>query len=157
MYNFLKNKVPPFKRLCVLTPFPRNGVFCFGLLFSRFENLEIGRDGSISIRAAGQAAITQNGVDRIRLVNPPQDQLYRGGDGLFRSRDAVEFPAYSSVTVTLGAFEASNVSAVDAMLRMIDYARYYEQQLKLMQLAGESDAASALDEYVGLAHNKPAC
>ena len=109
----------------------------------QFESLEIGRDGSISIRAAGQAANTLIGVDRIRLVNPPHDSLYRGDDGLFRSRDAVEFPADASVTVTSGALEASNVNAVDAMVRMIDYARYYEQQVKLMKLASENDAASA--------------
>ena len=109
----------------------------------QFESLQIGRDGSISIRAAGQAANTLVGVDRIRLVNPSRDQIYRGDDGLFRSRDAVEFPADASVSVTSGALESSNVNAVDAMVRMIDYARFYEQQVKLMKLASENDAASA--------------
>jgi flagellar basal-body rod protein FlgF len=109
----------------------------------QFESLQIGRDGSISIRAAGQAANTLVGVDRIRLVNPPQDQLYRGDDGLFRSRDGAELPADALVSVTSGALESSNVNAVDAMVRMIDYARYYEQQVKLMKLASENDAASA--------------
>jgi flagellar basal-body rod protein FlgF len=109
----------------------------------QFESLEIGRDGSISIRAVGQAANTLVGVDRIRLVNSAEDELYRGDDGLFRSRDAVELPADASVSVTSGALESSNVNAVDAMVRMIDYARYYEQQVKLMKLASENDAASA--------------
>ena len=109
----------------------------------QFESLQIGRDGSISIRAAGQAANTLVGVDRIRLVNPSQDQIYRGDDGLFRGRDAVELPADAAVSVTSGALESSNVNAVDAMVRMIDYARFYEQQVKLMKLASENDAASA--------------
>ncbi len=109
----------------------------------QFESLVIGRDGTISIRAAGQAASALVAVDRIRLVNPPQQQLYRGQDGLFRSRDAAAVPADASVSVTSGALEASNVNAVDAMVRMIDYARYYEQQVKLMKLASENDAASA--------------
>ncbi len=109
----------------------------------QFESLQIGRDGSISIRAAGQAANTLVGVDRIRLVNPSQDQVYRGDDGLFRSRNAVELPADASVSVTSGALESSNVNAVDAMVRMIDYARFYEQQVKLMKLASENDAASS--------------
>ena len=47
------------------------------------------------------------------------------------------------MTVTAGAHEASNVNAVDAMVRMMDYARYYEHQIKLMKLASENDAASA--------------
>jgi flagellar basal-body rod protein FlgF len=109
----------------------------------QFESLQIGRDGSISIRAAGQAANTLVGVDRIRLVNPSQGQLYRGEDGLFRSRGDAEFPADAAVSVTSGALESSNVNAVDAMVRMIDYARFYEQQVKLMKLASENDAASA--------------
>ena len=109
----------------------------------QFESLQIGRDGSISIRAAGQTANTLVGVDRIRLVNPSLDQIYRGDDGLFRGRDAAELPADASVSVTSGALESSNVNAVDAMVRMIDYARFYEQQVKLMKLASENDAASA--------------
>lgn len=109
----------------------------------QFESLQIGRDGSISIRAAGQAANTLVGVDRIRLVNPSQGQLYRGDDGLFRGRGDAEFPADAAVSVTSGALESSNVNAVDAMVRMIDYARFYEQQVKLMKLASENDAASA--------------
>ncbi len=108
-----------------------------------FESLVIGRDGTISIRAAGQDASTLVAVDRLRLVNPPKDQLYRGEDGLFRTRDGLEAPADAVVTVTSGALEASNVNAVDAMVRMIDYARYYEHQVKLMKMASENDAASA--------------
>ncbi|MDH3386316.1 MAG: flagellar basal body rod protein FlgF [Gammaproteobacteria bacterium] len=109
----------------------------------QFESLQIGRDGTISVRGAGQAANTLVGVDRIRLVNPARDQLYRGDDGLFRSRELADIPADASVAVTSGALESSNVNAVDAMVRMIDYARYYEQQVKLMKLASENDAASA--------------
>lgn len=109
----------------------------------QFESLVIGRDGTISIRATGQSANTLVGVDRILLVNPPRDQIYRGEDGLFRVRDGVEVQADASVSVTSGALEGSNVNAVDAMVRMIDYARYYEQQVKLMKLASENDTASA--------------
>ncbi len=108
-----------------------------------FESLQVGRDGIISIRGAGQGANTLVGIDRIRLVNPQQDGLYRGEDGLFRSLDGVDAVADASVTVTPGALEASNVNAVEAMVRMIDYARYFEHQVKLMKLASENDAASA--------------
>lgn len=109
----------------------------------QFDSLEIGRDGSISILAPGQAATTVVGVARIRLVNPPLGQLVRGEDGLFRTRNGADVPADAAVSVTSGALESSNVNAVDAMVRMIDYARYYEHQVKLMNLASENDAASA--------------
>ncbi len=109
----------------------------------QFESLVIGRDGTISVRASGQAANTLVAVDRLRLVNPQPEDLYRGTDGLFRSHDGIEAPADAAVTVTAGALEGSNVNAVDAMVRMIDYARFYEHQVKLMKLASENDAASA--------------
>lgn len=109
----------------------------------QFESAVIGRDGTISIRAAGQGANTLVAVDRIRLVNPPSEQLYRGEDGLFRSRDGLEAPADATISVTAGALEASNVNAVDAMVRMMEYARHYETQVKLMNIASENDAASA--------------
>ena len=108
-----------------------------------FESLVIGRDGTISIRALGQSANTLVSVERLRLVNPDLAQMYRGEDGLFRTRDGLDAPPDAAVTVTAGALEASNVNAVDAMARMIDYARYYEHQVKLMKLASENDAASA--------------
>ena len=109
----------------------------------QFESLVIGRDGTVSLRAAGQGANSLVAVDRIRLVNPPLDQLERGEDGLFRLPEGEEAPADASVSITSGALEASNVNTVDAMVRMMEYARQYETQVKLMNLASENDAASA--------------
>ena len=109
----------------------------------QFESLVIGRDGTISVRAAGQSANTLVAIDRLRLVNPPNTNLQRGEDGLFRTRDGLPAQADASVSVTGGALEGSNVNAVDAMVRMMEYARHYESQVKLMNLASENDAASA--------------
>ena len=109
----------------------------------QFESLVVGRDGTISVRASGQSADSLVAVDRIRVVSAAAGQLQRGEDGLFRSTDGGELPPDASLTVTSGALEASNVNAVEAMVRMIDYARYYEHQVKLMNLASENDAASA--------------
>ncbi len=108
-----------------------------------FESLVIGRDGTISIRAAGQAANTLVAVDRLLLVNPPAENLERGADGLFRTRDGVDAAADAAVTLTNGALEGSNVNTVDAMVQMMEYARFYETQVKLMTMASENDAASA--------------
>ena len=109
----------------------------------QFESLVIGRDGTISMRASGQSADSLVAVDRIRLVKAEPGQLVRGEDGLFRSADGGELLPDAAISVTSGALESSNVNAVDAMVRMIDYARYYEHQVKLMKLASENDAASA--------------
>lgn len=108
-----------------------------------FESLVIGRDGTITIRAAGQAANTLVAVDRLMLVKPELDNMERGTDGLFRTSDGSIPPADASVTLTNGALEASNVNTVDAMVKMMEYARFYETQVKLMNMANENDAASA--------------
>ena len=108
-----------------------------------FESLVIGRDGTISIRAAGQAANTLVAVDRLMLVNPPVENMRRGADGLFRTMDGVDAVADASITLTGGALEASNVKSIDAMINMMEYARFYETQVKLMSVAEETDASSA--------------
>ena len=113
------------------------------IIIPEFESLVVGRDGTISIRGSGQDPNTLVTAARLRLVNPARDNMYRGEDGLFRTHDGVEAAADAAITVTSGALEASNVNAIDAMVRMIDYARYYEHQVKLMNLASENDAASA--------------
>ena len=108
-----------------------------------FESMVIGRDGTISIRAAGQAANTLVAVDRLRLVKPELDNLERGKDGLFRTKDGNEAAPDAAVTITGGALEASNVNTVNSMVQMMEYARFYETQVKLMDVANQNDASSA--------------
>jgi len=62
---------------------------------------------------------------------------------LFRTRDGVDAPADASISLTSGALEASNVNTVDAMVKMMEYTRLYETQVKLMKIASDNDAASA--------------
>lgn len=108
-----------------------------------FESLVIGRDGTISIRATGQAANTLVAVDRLMLVKPDLANLEKGTDGLFRSKDGNQAPLDASVTLTNEALESSNVNTVNAMVKMMEYARFYETQVKLMNVANENDASSA--------------
>ncbi|MFT5224653.1 MAG: flagellar basal-body rod protein FlgF [Polaribacter sp.] len=108
-----------------------------------FESLVIGRDGTISIRGAGQSVSTLVSIDRIKLVKADTNQLDRGEDGLFRARDGLSVEPDASVSVVSGALEASNVNTVSSMVRMMEYARHYETQIKLMNLASENDQASA--------------
>ncbi len=108
-----------------------------------FESLVIGRDGTISIRAKGQAANTLAAVDRIKLVKPDPANLQRGADGLFHSKDGSQASPDATVTLTNGALEGSNVNTVDAMVKMIEHARFYETQVKLMKVAQDNDASSA--------------
>ena len=109
----------------------------------QFESLVIGRDGTISIRGAGQSASTLVAVDRIKLVKTDVSQLDRGEDGLFRTRDGLPAEVDATISVTAGTLEASNVNTINSMVRMMEYARHYETQVKLMNIASENDQASA--------------
>lgn len=105
--------------------------------------LEIGSDGTISIQPLGQPVNTLAVVDRIKLVNPANDQLEKGVDGLMHLKKGENATEDASVSVTSGAMESSNVNTVGALVRMIELARQYETHIKLMHSAEENDRASA--------------
>ncbi|TDJ65160.1 MAG: flagellar basal body rod protein FlgF [Proteobacteria bacterium] len=107
------------------------------------ESILIGTDGTISIRPIGQESTTLADVDRIKLVAPDFADLVKGEDGLFRLRDGSQAPPDSSVTVTSGVLERSNVNVVSEMIAMIEHARQYEMAIKAMRSAQENDAAGA--------------
>jgi flagellar basal-body rod protein FlgF len=107
------------------------------------ESVVIGVDGTISIRPLGQEANTLAQVERLKLVNPPASDLYKGEDGLFRMRDGGSVEADANVRVKQGALESSNVDPVAEMLSIISLARRYELAVRAMDTARESDQASA--------------
>src|SRR5579863_4223286 len=67
-----------------------------------YSSIHIGGDGSVSIVPRGQTAQTISTVGRIKLVNPPADEISRGNDGLFRTNNGVEAPADASVHLVQG-------------------------------------------------------
>lgn len=107
------------------------------------QALVIGKDGTISIRPLGQEASTMAQLDRLKLVNPPDEQMVKGDDGLFRLRDGSSAPPVAEVRVTQGALETSNVNPITEMINVITLARRYEMVVSAMQTAKENDAASA--------------
>jgi flagellar basal-body rod protein FlgF len=113
------------------------------------EKIEIGADGTISIRPVGQAASTLAVVDRIRLVQPSPQDLVKGDDGLMRLKDGATAVADARVRLVSGALESSNVNSVDALVTMITLARQYEMQIKLMREAADNESASAQTMRLG--------
>jgi flagellar basal-body rod protein FlgF len=107
------------------------------------EKIEIGGDGTISIRPVGQAATALAVVDRIRLVRPDPAEMVKGADGLMRLNNGKEADPDARVQIVAGALEASNVNAVDALVNMITLQRQYEMQVKVMREAKDNDAVSA--------------
>ncbi|EXI89512.1 MAG: putative proximal rod protein [Candidatus Accumulibacter regalis] len=101
------------------------------------NNIAIATDGTVSsIPRVGAGAINGvNVVGRIKLVNPPESDLVRGDDGLFRTRNGIDALADENVKLAPEALEGSNVNSVDAMVRMISLARQFEMQIKMLQTA----------------------
>lgn len=112
------------------------------LLIPPYQSLTIGHDGTVSVVPDGQGPAAQTVIGRIKLVSAPPDSLRKGGDGTLRSVDGVPLAADAAVKLTPGALEGSNVSAVGAMVQMIEISRQYELQVRLMQAAEKADQAS---------------
>lgn len=108
------------------------------------EKVEIGQDGTLSIRALGEAPNVLAEVDRIKLVNPDPKQLEKGVDGLIRVKGAPQpQDADANVRMVSGFVESSNVNAVDEMTSMLSLARQFELHVKMMRTAEDNAAAMA--------------
>jgi flagellar basal-body rod protein FlgF len=93
------------------------------------------KDGTISTVPSGTQATSVVVLGRLKLVNPPENQLERGGDGLFRLMDGSDAPADAAVGVVPGNLEGSNVNTVEALVSMISLARMFDMQMKMLQSA----------------------
>nr|WP_301011636.1 flagellar basal body rod protein FlgF [Halomonas sp.] len=103
----------------------------------------LGADGTISAIPQGEGPDAMVDVGRIKLVTPDEQGLIRGDDGLFRAPANEDgqlggLPADEEARIVSGALEGSNVSAVDAMVSMIDVARRYDMQMKILSTADEN-------------------
>ncbi|MFA5825141.1 MAG: flagellar basal-body rod protein FlgF [Gallionellaceae bacterium] len=102
----------------------------------------IAKDGTISTVPTGIKPAEVVTVGRIKLTNPAEDQMVRGDDGMFRTRDGNAADADGKVSVIVGNLESSNVNAVEAMVSMITLARQFDTQMKMLQTA-DNNAKSA--------------
>ena len=106
-------------------------------------SVSVGGDGTISIVPLGQSPKTSSNVGRIKLVNPPQDSVVRGSDGLFRTKDGQPAVSDASVTVASGTVENSNVDLASCMVNMIELSRRFDMQIKALHTADEDGQASS--------------
>jgi flagellar basal-body rod protein FlgF len=107
------------------------------------SKLNIGEDGTVSIIPLGGKPNVMAMVDRIKLVNPPRGELAKGADGLMHVPPGVKVHADAKVHVASGMLEQSNVNAASSLVRMIQLARQFEMQVKIMHAADENGRASA--------------
>lgn len=108
----------------------------------------IGGDGTISTIASTTKPGAPTVLGRLKLVNPDENELVRGDDGMFRLKSGLPAPADPAVVVAGGALEGSNVNPIDSMVDMIALARSFEMQMGLLKNA-ENNAMKA-DQILAL-------
>lgn len=102
--------------------------------------ISLGFDGTISARTGNQPTTV---VGRLKLATPtPDDPLKRGADGLFRAASGNPLPNDGNARMMTGVLEGSNVNAVETMVGMIQTARQFEQQMRLLQTAESNDRSA---------------
>ena len=108
-----------------------------------FTTVQIGKDGTISVRPEGQAASTLVEVDRIKLVNPRAADVVKDATGNLVRADGEEEARDVAVQLESGYLESSNVNAVHELTSILSLARQFELEVRLMQNAKENDEAAS--------------
>ena len=107
------------------------------------RKIEIANDGTVSVLPIGQQDNNLVVVGRIRLVKPEPADMVKGDDGLLRMRDGQPAEEATDVSLVSKSLESSNVNAVESMVTMIELARQFDMQIKMLKTAKENDAASS--------------
>ncbi len=102
------------------------------------QDILIGKDGTVSTVPLGQGLNAVAIAGRIKLVNPPEADLKRGEDGLFRAADGQPALADANVQVVAGALETSNVNPAEALVSMVSLARQFDMNMRILRAADEN-------------------
>ncbi len=113
------------------------------IILPEYETLELGIDGTISIRGLGDDGQTITQVNRLKLVNPDLATLVKGEDGLMRTRDGEQPVVDANVQIINGMLEGSNVNPVAELTGLITMSRLFELNVRMMKTAQENDEAAA--------------
>lgn len=103
-------------------------------------DVSIGADGTVSARIGDQPPFQ---VGRLKLVNPPLEELRKDPDGLVRMRAGEAAPMDEAVRAVSGSIEGSNVNVVESMVGMIALARQFEMQMRLLRTAEGNEQKAA--------------
>jgi flagellar basal-body rod protein FlgF len=102
--------------------------------------ISLGFDGTISAKVGNQPPST---VARLKMITPTADDpLKRGEDGLFRPQSGDPLPNNANARMVTGVLEGSNVNTVETMVGMIQTARQFEVQMRLLQTAESNDRSA---------------
>ena len=135
-----------------------------GVLENALGELIMGEGGPISVPVGNLITISPDGtvfaqlptepeaaavaVGQLMLRDASQTQLVRRPDGLFEPRAEAlkgqDFPNGPMATSVMpGMLEGSNVNPVGTMIKMLDFSRQFEMQLKLVKETQSIDEAGS--------------
>lgn len=104
-------------------------------------DVTISNDGSVSAKVPGQPITV---LSKLKQVTPTADDpLKRGDDGMFRTYSGDPLNNDETARLHVGVLEGSNVNAIETMVGMIQTARQFEAQTKLMTTAEANDRSAA--------------
>jgi flagellar basal-body rod protein FlgF len=106
------------------------------------EKLDIAADGTISLVPEGALPVEEAVIGQLRLVNPDPANLYKGLDGMMRTKDDSVPGVDPNVRLVPRALEQSNVNPTTALVEMIEASRKFELQVKTMKAAEENERNS---------------
>ncbi len=115
------------------------------LMVPEGAQITIAADGTISALNQGDPVNTVSPVGRLKMVKAEGGELTRGDDGTFRLSAAAQaergavLPSDPTLTLQSGVLEGSNVTPVVAMADMIDSARRFEMQMKVISSVNENE------------------
>jgi flagellar basal-body rod protein FlgF len=98
----------------------------------------IDADGTIATYDNTTTPRTVAMVALLRFVNPPEDMLVRGTDGLFRMKDGSVPEDDPGVKLLSGALESSNVNVAETLVNIISLSRQFEMQMQMIRRADEN-------------------
>jgi len=102
-------------------------------------DVTIGSDGTVSVLPLGLTPSAISQTDVVKLVNPPEQSLQKGDDGLLRLKDGTKAPTDPTVRLSSGMLESSNVTAAQSLINMIELQRLYEFQIKSMTSSDQNE------------------
>jgi flagellar basal-body rod protein FlgF len=108
-----------------------------------YDALYIGSDGTVSVQPEGQGPESLVQLDRIKLVKPDHGTLTKGVDGLLHSKTSAPLASSPDVSLQSGMLEGSNVNAVNEMTSILELARQFDLEVKLMKSAEQNDEAAS--------------
>jgi flagellar basal-body rod protein FlgF len=104
-----------------------------------YDKLYIGADGSVTIQPEGQGPEALVQIDRLKLVKPDHGAVTKGTDGLMHTKNNTPLPSSPDVSIVSGQLEGSNVNAVDEMTSILELARQFDLEVRLMKSAEQND------------------